>query len=99
MTKGGAFRLNMAPRVYFDENPYKNDKPLPPAKKAFEKKLDLKPFKPSSPAKLVNCVGYHLIELLKMFNKFIGKIFFHFARADNVPLILPILCRPTPAIC
>jgi len=53
LTKGGAFRLNMAPRDYFDENPYKNDKPLPPARKSADKKLDLKPFKPSSPSKMV----------------------------------------------
>lgn len=52
LTKGGAFRLNMAPRDFFDDNPYKNDKPLPPARKSAEKKLDLKPFKPSSPSKM-----------------------------------------------
>lgn len=49
--KGSAFRLNMAPREYFDENPFKTDRPLPPAKKMHERKLDFKPFKPSSPAK------------------------------------------------
>jgi len=43
----------MAARDYFDENPYKNDKPLPPARRLSEKRLDLKPFKPSSPAKAV----------------------------------------------
>jgi len=43
----------MAPRDFFDENPYKNDKPLPPARRLSEKRLDLKPFKPSSPAKTV----------------------------------------------
>jgi len=43
----------MAPRDFFDENPYKNEKPLPPARRSAEKKFDLKPFKPSSPAKVV----------------------------------------------
>jgi len=43
----------MAARDFFDENPYKNDKPLPPARRLSEKKLDLKPFKPSSPSKYV----------------------------------------------
>lgn len=50
--KGGAFRLNMAPKDFFDDNPYKADRQLPPAKKMEEKKFDFKPFKPSSPAKL-----------------------------------------------
>jgi len=50
---GGAFKLNMASRTYFDENPYKSEKPLPPAKKTVEKKWDVKPFKPSSPSKMV----------------------------------------------
>lgn len=43
----------MAPKDYFDENPYKNDKPLPPARRSYDKKLDFKPFKPSSPSKMV----------------------------------------------
>ncbi|XP_075716296.1 cilia-and flagella-associated protein 96 isoform X2 [Rhinoderma darwinii] len=49
--KGGAFRLNLYPREYFDINPYHSNKPLPPLKKKTEKKVDVKPFKPSSPAK------------------------------------------------
>lgn len=49
--KGGAFRLNMAPKPFFDENPFKTERPLPPAKKAVDRKVDVKPFKPSSPAK------------------------------------------------
>ena len=52
---GGPFRLNMASRTYFDENPYKSEKALPPAKKTAEKKWDVKPFKPSSPSKMVSC--------------------------------------------
>lgn len=48
--KGGAFRLNMAPRALFDVNPYQSDKPLPP-KRSTSKRNDFKPFKPTSPAK------------------------------------------------
>ncbi|KAG9479852.1 hypothetical protein GDO78_011729 [Eleutherodactylus coqui] len=49
--KGGAFRLNLYPKEYFDINPYRSDKPLPPLKKKTEKKVTVNPFKPSSPAK------------------------------------------------
>jgi len=49
--KGGAFKLNMHPNAYFDENPYRGDRPLPPVKKQGDRKLDVKPFKPSSPGK------------------------------------------------
>ncbi|KAG8592146.1 hypothetical protein GDO81_000423 [Engystomops pustulosus] len=49
--KGGAFRLNLYPKDYFDINPYHSDKPLPPLKNKTEKKVTVKPFKPSSPAK------------------------------------------------
>lgn len=51
MLKGGAFRLNLHPNEYFDGNPYKFDKPLPPPKKIEEKKHFAVPFKPSSPSK------------------------------------------------
>lgn len=51
--KGGAFKLNMHPRTYFDSNPYYADKPLPPLKKKPVGKSDIKPFKPSSPAKVI----------------------------------------------
>lgn len=51
--KGGAFRLNLYPKDYFEGNPYRSDKPLPPLKKKTEKKQAVKPFKPSSPAKEV----------------------------------------------
>lgn len=50
--KGGAFRLNMAPKDYFDDNPYKSDRAISSGKKLQEKKWEIKPFKPSSPAKL-----------------------------------------------
>ncbi|KAM5193282.1 cilia-and flagella-associated protein 96 [Mantella aurantiaca] len=49
--KGGAFRLNLYPKDYFDLNPYHSDKSLPPLKKKTEKKQVVKPFKPSSPSK------------------------------------------------
>lgn len=51
--KGGAFRLNLHPKDYFDMNPFGSDKPLPPLKKKAEKKPIVKVFKPSSPAKEV----------------------------------------------
>lgn len=49
--KGGAFRLNMAPKALFDDNPYRSDRALPPVKKDGAGKMDVKPFKPSSPGK------------------------------------------------
>ena len=51
--KGGAFRLNMHPRSYFDENPYRSDRPMGSGKKPTGMKREVKPFKPSSPGKLV----------------------------------------------
>ncbi|XP_013386617.1 UPF0602 protein C4orf47 homolog isoform X2 [Lingula anatina] len=49
--KGGAFRLNMHPKAYFDGNPFMSDRPLPPAKKGVSKPPDVKPFRPSNPPK------------------------------------------------
>ncbi|XP_041362659.1 UPF0602 protein C4orf47 homolog isoform X2 [Gigantopelta aegis] len=53
--KGGAFRLNMHPTDYFELNPYRTEKPLPPLRKSLSasalRDKDLKPFKPSSPGK------------------------------------------------
>jgi len=49
--KGGAFRLNMAPRAYFDENPYKSDKTFPAIDESSRQSSAGKPFKPSSPSK------------------------------------------------
>ena len=52
--KGGAFRLNMHPQEYFDGNPFRLDKALPPVRKSAPAgPKDLKPFKPSSPGKMV----------------------------------------------
>ncbi|KFO99400.1 UPF0602 protein C4orf47 [Calypte anna] len=51
LLKGGPFKLNLYPQEYFDANPYFNDKPLPPVKKAVPKKPVAPPFKPSSPGK------------------------------------------------
>ncbi|KAM8938841.1 cilia-and flagella-associated protein 96 [Pelodytes ibericus] len=48
---GGAFRSTHYPKEYFDENPYRSDKFLPPLKKKSGKKESVKPFMPSSPAK------------------------------------------------
>ncbi|WAQ97604.1 CD047-like protein, partial [Mya arenaria] len=52
-TKGGAFKLNMHPRAYFDGNPYNSDKLAKRSSSATlpSKKDDSKPFKPSSPGK------------------------------------------------
>ena len=55
--KAGAFHLNMHPTDYFDHNPYRTDKPLPPVRKSagdITKKDGLPPFKPSNPGKLVS---------------------------------------------
>ena len=52
--KGGAFKLNMHPTTYFDGNPFKSDRPLPPAKSEKSAKPDVKPFRPSHPGKKVN---------------------------------------------
>ncbi|KAK3782140.1 hypothetical protein RRG08_032897 [Elysia crispata] len=54
--KAGAFHLNMHPTDYFDNNPYKSDKPLPPVRKSagdVTRKDGLPPFKPSNPGKLL----------------------------------------------
>ena len=54
--KAGAFRLNMAPTEYFDGNPYKTDKPLPPLRKSVDVSgKQLGPaFRPSNPGKNVS---------------------------------------------
>ncbi|XP_046855147.1 UPF0602 protein C4orf47 homolog [Xenia sp. Carnegie-2017] len=49
--KGGAFRLNLHPNAFFDGNPYKTNKPLPPLKENKPKPHIVKPFKQSSPGK------------------------------------------------
>lgn len=41
----------MHPKAYFDDNPFKSDKGLSGTRKESNIKRDLKPFKPSSPAK------------------------------------------------
>lgn len=51
--KGGAFKLNMHPRDFFNANPYTNDRPLPPVKKDAPEKPIASPFKPSHPGKLL----------------------------------------------
>ncbi|XP_031555461.1 UPF0602 protein C4orf47 homolog [Actinia tenebrosa] len=49
--KGGAFKLNLHPKSFFDGNPYKADRALPPIKDLSKSKTNFKPFKQSSPAK------------------------------------------------
>ena len=56
--KGGPFKLNMAAKLYFDENPYRSDRPLGSGKKSGVTKTDVKPFKPSSPGKEVCCTEF-----------------------------------------
>ncbi len=53
MMKGGAFRLNMHSVDYFDTNPYKSDKPLPPVKSSSGTKKNLQPFRPTHPGRKV----------------------------------------------
>lgn len=49
--KGGPYKLNLHPKAYFDGNPYRSDRPLPPVKESRKPPEGLKPFKPSSPSK------------------------------------------------
>ncbi|CAG5134595.1 unnamed protein product [Candidula unifasciata] len=54
--KGGVFRLNMYPASEFDNNPYKNERPLPPVRKWAgdgPAKAIQTAFKPSNPGKLL----------------------------------------------
>lgn len=51
LLKGGAFKLNLHPQDYFDQNPFRSDRPVGPPKKSAGKLPPVKPFKPSSPAK------------------------------------------------
>ena len=51
--KGGAFRLSSFPQSFFDDNPFRSDRSLPPLQKTEFKSDGLQPFKPSSPAKRV----------------------------------------------
>ncbi|XP_072447832.1 cilia-and flagella-associated protein 96 [Chiloscyllium punctatum] len=48
---GGPFRLNLYPREYFDNNPYRTEKILPPLKEVPPMKKIEAPFKPPSPGK------------------------------------------------
>lgn len=50
--KGGPFKLNSHASEYFDDKPYRSDKPLPPLRDPRAAKVKFNPFKPSSPAKL-----------------------------------------------
>ena len=54
--KGGPFKLNSHASEYFDDKPYRSDKPLPPLRDPRAAKVKFNPFKPSSPAKLVRTV-------------------------------------------
>ncbi|KAM9356787.1 cilia-and flagella-associated protein 96 [Symphorus nematophorus] len=53
--RNGPFRLNLHPRDYFQGNPYRSDRPLPPAPKPLPpgQKVSPVPFKPSSPSKKI----------------------------------------------
>lgn len=53
--RDGPFKLNLHPRDYFQGNPYRSDKPLPPAHKPLPsaQKDSSVPFKPPSPSKKV----------------------------------------------
>lgn len=56
MLKGDSFKLNMAPKALFEENPFRADRPIGPPKKKMDEKPIPVPFKPSSPAKRVKDV-------------------------------------------
>ncbi|XP_042348702.1 UPF0602 protein C4orf47 homolog [Plectropomus leopardus] len=53
--RDGPFKLNLHPRDYFQGNPYRSDKPLPPANKPLPatQKVSVVPFKPTSPSKKI----------------------------------------------
>ncbi|XP_036933252.1 UPF0602 protein C4orf47 homolog isoform X2 [Acanthopagrus latus] len=53
--RDGPFKLNLHPRDYFQANPYRCDKPLPPAHKPLApgQKVSPVPFKPPSPSKKI----------------------------------------------
>ena len=51
--KAGPFKLSAIGKEYFDENPFISKKSLPPPKDRAPSKDKLKPFKPTSPAKLI----------------------------------------------
>uniref|UniRef100_A0A8C9S166 Cilia-and flagella-associated protein 96 n=1 Tax=Scleropages formosus TaxID=113540 RepID=A0A8C9S166_SCLFO len=53
LMKGPAFHFNLHPMEYFDNNPYKADRPLPPMKNPEKIKASLVPFRPSSPGKRI----------------------------------------------
>lgn len=55
-TKGSPFKLNLHPKTFFDQNPYRSDKPIKAAKSvtATQPKLVVKtPFRPSNPGKQI----------------------------------------------
>ncbi|XP_068571598.1 cilia-and flagella-associated protein 96 [Cebidichthys violaceus] len=53
--RDGPFKLNLHPRDYFQGNPYRSDKPLPPSHKPLPaaQKVSAVPFKPPSPSKKI----------------------------------------------
>ena len=53
LRKGGPFKLNSHAKDYFEENPYKSKKSLPPRKASAGSKEKPKPFIPSAPAKSI----------------------------------------------
>uniref|UniRef100_A0A8C6SSD5 Cilia-and flagella-associated protein 96 n=1 Tax=Neogobius melanostomus TaxID=47308 RepID=A0A8C6SSD5_9GOBI len=53
--KAGPFRLHLHPKDFFQDNPYRSNKPSPPAHKTLPsiKKAHQVPFKPTSPSKKI----------------------------------------------
>lgn len=78
--RDGPFKLNLHPRDYFQGNPYRSDKPLPPAHKPLPsaQKDSPVPFKPPSPSKKVIipllAVLYQLDRNICLKKKSIGDI-------------------------
>lgn len=55
----GPFKMSIHPQDYFQKNPYRSDKPLPPAHRPLppKEKVSVIPFKPPSPSKQVTLFG------------------------------------------
>ncbi len=56
--KGGAFKLNSHPNDFFDENPYKTEKPQPQYREPQRGGDKPKPFIPSNPPKKVRKIKF-----------------------------------------
>ncbi|XP_072371995.1 cilia-and flagella-associated protein 96 [Scyliorhinus torazame] len=84
----GPFRLNLYPKEYFDSNPYKSERILPPIKQAAAAKKIETPFKPSSPGKSTGGMKAGTFDVYPA----------HFSTLNKVPKEAPttgLVFRPT----